>query len=45
MTGKTKLVSFQQRREYLTIAELSQGNKHTKYPHQVERLLKLGVLK
>jgi hypothetical protein len=33
--------------EYPTITELSQykKTKHTKYPHQVERLRKLGVLK
>jgi hypothetical protein len=32
-------------REYLTITELSQCKKHTKYPHQVERSCKLEVLK
>jgi hypothetical protein len=47
MAGKTKLVSYHQGREYLTITKLSQykKNKHTKYPHQVERSRKLGVLK
>jgi hypothetical protein len=36
---------FNKGREYLTIAEHSQCQKHTRYPHQVERLHKLGVLK
>ncbi len=48
MAGKTKPVSYHQGREYLTITKLSQyknKTKHTKYPHQVERLHKLVVLK
>jgi hypothetical protein len=36
---------FNKGREHLTIAELSQGKKHTRYPHQIERSRKLGVLK
>jgi hypothetical protein len=46
---KTKPVSYHQGREYLTITKLSQyiknKTKYTKYPHQVERSRKLGVLK
>jgi hypothetical protein len=51
MAGKTKPVSYHQGREYLTITKLFQYKKnknthtHIKYPHQVERLHKLGVLK
>jgi hypothetical protein len=43
MAGKTK--PDHQGREYLTITELSQYKKNTKYPHQVEMWRKLGVLK
>jgi hypothetical protein len=44
---RTKPVSYHQGREYLTKTKLFQykKTKHTKYPHQVERLRKLGVLK
>jgi hypothetical protein len=47
MAGKTELVSYHQGREYPTTTKLSQykKTKHTKYPHQVERSRKLGILK
>jgi hypothetical protein len=45
MAGKLSQSPFIKGREYLTMTKLSQCKKHTKYPHQVERLRKLGVLK
>jgi hypothetical protein len=44
MTGKLSWFSFNKGREYLTITKLSQCKKYTRYPRQVERLRKLGVV-
>jgi hypothetical protein len=45
MTGKTKPVSLQQKKRIPHHNQAFPVLKHTKYPHQVERLRKLGVLK